>query len=206
MSRMEFSQKNAPARSGQSLVEVIIALAIISSAVVAALTLTVSSLSAQKSNEGWVIGGNLAREGIEVVRNMRDSNWLAGRVWNDGLVGPEPDTDHTAVPVFDPETGGWTIDFSVDGIGEESASVWRLLGGHPGIMVQAAARPEGTVPSGFRRIIYLHPVCADQSVLESGTCPPGNPQAGLSVTSHVTWSVSGRSPKAEMTVVLYDWR
>jgi len=40
------------------------------------LTLALSNLLASQDNQRRAIGANLAREGIEVIRNVRDSNWL----------------------------------------------------------------------------------------------------------------------------------
>ncbi len=58
---------------GFSLIETIIALSILIVGIVASLSLTQSSLMTSKTNENIVISVNLAREGIELVRAIRDS-------------------------------------------------------------------------------------------------------------------------------------
>lgn len=61
---------------GFTLIEGIIAVGIIGSALIVGLTLAHSNLQAAQSNADRVLASHLAREGIEVIRNMRDSNWI----------------------------------------------------------------------------------------------------------------------------------
>jgi len=64
-------------QSGQSLIETIIAIAILTSALTAGLGLAIYAFSSSAISQNEIVGSNLAREGVEVVRMMRDSNWLA---------------------------------------------------------------------------------------------------------------------------------
>ncbi len=76
---IKFIQRSfQPIKSGAgfTLLEGIIALGVISTGLMVGLTLALSNLLASQDNERRAIGANLAREGIEVVRNIRDSNWL----------------------------------------------------------------------------------------------------------------------------------
>ncbi|MFH0873480.1 MAG: prepilin-type N-terminal cleavage/methylation domain-containing protein [Candidatus Komeilibacteria bacterium] len=61
---------------GFTLLEGIIAMAVITIGLVAGITLTVVNISSAQNNERRIVAANLAREGIEAIRNMRDSNWL----------------------------------------------------------------------------------------------------------------------------------
>ena len=63
-------------KAGFTLIEGIIATGIIGTALVVGLSLAIANLSAAQTNSDRILAGQLAREGIEVVRNMRDSNWL----------------------------------------------------------------------------------------------------------------------------------
>lgn len=69
-------------QSGQSLIETIIAIAILTSALTAGLGLTIYAFSSFTTSQSQIVASSLAREGVEVVRMMRDSNWLA-----DGAAG-----------------------------------------------------------------------------------------------------------------------
>ncbi len=71
-------------QSGQSLIETIIAIAILTSALTAGLGLAIYAFSSSTVSQNEIIGSNLAREGVEVVRMMRDSNWLAWDAANPG--------------------------------------------------------------------------------------------------------------------------
>jgi len=56
--------------------EVVISIFIFSIGLVATGSLIVSSLNVNMMSRDRIIALNLAREGIEAVRNMRDTNWL----------------------------------------------------------------------------------------------------------------------------------
>jgi type II secretory pathway pseudopilin PulG len=68
---------NENTQSGQTLIEVIVALFMLTMTIVAGLSLAIYSNSRNTNNRDALIGSNLAREGIDVVRMMRDTNWLA---------------------------------------------------------------------------------------------------------------------------------
>ncbi|MBU4338756.1 hypothetical protein KKD57_04335, partial [Patescibacteria group bacterium] len=52
------------------------------------LTVITKNLSIISGGEDRIIAANLAAEGIELVRNVRDTNWLTtGNSWNDGIKG-----------------------------------------------------------------------------------------------------------------------
>lgn len=74
---------------GFTLMEVIIAIAVIVFALLALISLISSTVSALKPGGSRLTAVNLAQEGLEIVRNIRDSNWLAGKRtpanWRDGL-------------------------------------------------------------------------------------------------------------------------
>lgn len=71
--------------SGQTLIETVIAIFVILVGVAGALILVFSSTRAGVTAKNRIVAANLAREGIEVVRNIRDTNWLEGRDFNEGL-------------------------------------------------------------------------------------------------------------------------
>src|SRR3989344_3934106 len=63
--------------SGQTLIETIVAITILTTGIIGGLALAIQSLSSSSIVTKQIIATNLAREGIEAVRNIRDSNWLA---------------------------------------------------------------------------------------------------------------------------------
>jgi hypothetical protein len=67
-----------------------LALFILSTAIVAGLSAVNSGLSSTQVSKSKLIAANLNQEGIEIVRNIRDNNWLEqrtnpGLLWDTGL-------------------------------------------------------------------------------------------------------------------------
>jgi type II secretory pathway pseudopilin PulG len=69
---IKFFKKNR----GESLTEVLVAIGILSIVLVASLVLVNRGTSTNVSVKNKIIAINIAREGIEAIRNIRDTNWL----------------------------------------------------------------------------------------------------------------------------------
>ena len=67
---------NLKSSAAETLAEVLIALIVISVGAGGALTLVVTSMRANTEVKERLMAYNLAREGVEAVRTIRDSNWL----------------------------------------------------------------------------------------------------------------------------------
>lgn len=69
--------------------EVIIAVAIITTALAVLIALVSFSVAGVGPGKSKLIAVNLSQEGIEIIRNIRDSNWLSYKRssgnWRDGL-------------------------------------------------------------------------------------------------------------------------
>lgn len=76
------SKKHKP---GFTLIETILAISVIGLVITAAASLTQNSLRIGRSSMNQFIAYHLAEEGLEIVRNVRDSNWLANRQWRYGF-------------------------------------------------------------------------------------------------------------------------
>ncbi|PIZ76582.1 hypothetical protein COY06_01790 [Candidatus Peregrinibacteria bacterium CG_4_10_14_0_2_um_filter_41_8] len=80
-------------RKGFSLLEVIFALAIITITFVAVASLVSRNLQSNLLNQSYITANYLNSEAVEIVRNMRDSNWLqnfsfnanSDRLWGESL-------------------------------------------------------------------------------------------------------------------------
>ena len=62
--------------NGFTLIEMVITIGVFTVGVMGAFTLALSNLNTVNDNFSRVVAANLAREGIELIRNERDSNWL----------------------------------------------------------------------------------------------------------------------------------
>lgn len=63
---------------GQGLLETIVAIGVMMTGLISVMSLVVSNLNSEREAATRYQAVNLAREAIELVRNTRDSNWLAG--------------------------------------------------------------------------------------------------------------------------------
>lgn len=70
---------------GFSLIEMMAVLVIVSLGLIGVASLATQSIQAQTINRGNIIAYQLAQEGIEIVRQRRDTNWLQAIDWQDGL-------------------------------------------------------------------------------------------------------------------------
>ena len=66
----------ARSQAAETLAEVMIALVVLAVGATGATTLIHSSISANAENKQQIEAYNFAREGVEAVRNIRDTNWL----------------------------------------------------------------------------------------------------------------------------------
>jgi len=76
-------------KPGFSLVEIITVLFIVSLGLVGILGLIVQNIQSQNYNKSNLIAYQLAQEGIELIRKVRDSNWREGLAYNDKLAPGE---------------------------------------------------------------------------------------------------------------------
>jgi prepilin-type N-terminal cleavage/methylation domain-containing protein len=72
-------------RPAFSLIEIMAVLLIVSLGIIGIANLSTQSIQAQTINRGSIIAYQLAQEGLEIVRQIRDTNWLQGRNWKTGL-------------------------------------------------------------------------------------------------------------------------
>ena len=198
---------------GQGLLEAVIAIGIIVTGIVGTMNLTISNQTSSSDAQERLIAVNLAREGIEVARNIWDTNWLSCEIvdsvldcnnWDDSL---SSGSDTIAAPLFDPETNSWSIDFTADSISHNQARVWRTNSGDPefiGAMFQSAdTTPTNAELTWYRRIIELYSICDDKTVVPS--CGVDE-KIGIRVQSIVSWESRGKLLEIKAEERLFNWR
>ena len=91
-------------QNGFTLLETIVAVGLITVGLISALALISSSLFYVSSIEDRLIAANLAGEGIEIVRNIRDNNWLQNPTdptkWNLNLSNGDYQASYNSIPLF----------------------------------------------------------------------------------------------------------
>jgi len=205
------AQKN---NLGQGLLETIVALGIIVSGVVGMVSLTLSNQISSADSSERLIAANLAREGVEVARNIRDTNWLACEIaggvlgcndWDEGLTSV---SDPTAVLLFDVDNNAWSLDFTPNDISHDYARIWRRTSGSAALVgahfQSAEAAPVDSVLTSYRRLLSLYEICADKT--PSVNCPPINPKIGIRVQSNVQWETQGKVNELTFEERLFNWR
>lgn len=70
---------------GQSLIETLVALSVMVVGIAGAVSLGIISIRAGQTSQLDVVAENLAREGIESARAVRDYNWTYDQPWNTNL-------------------------------------------------------------------------------------------------------------------------
>lgn len=81
----KFNRLAQSSSRGFTLVEVLVALALLTVALVPSFIQATNATLLSSTIRNSLISADLAQEGVEVVRAMRDANWFAGRPFDDGF-------------------------------------------------------------------------------------------------------------------------
>jgi len=87
--------------------EAIVAIFVITAGIVGVSSLVAQTISSATFSKDRLIAAYLAQEGIEIVRNIRDTNWLEGTTnpWDEGLTSCSTgcEVDYYCTTVVDPD-------------------------------------------------------------------------------------------------------
>lgn len=72
-------------KKGFTFIEVMVAISITLIGIVGVLTAIQQIFISTQIASSQLVAAYLCQEGIEIVRNIRDGNWLEGASWNDGI-------------------------------------------------------------------------------------------------------------------------
>ncbi len=212
---------------GFTILELLLALSVLSVGIMAAFTLSISNLQTAKNNYQRILAVNLAREGIEIVRNIRDTNWLkidknvadcdnfAGNgieacTWDFGL-----DREYSAVDYLSPYLlmthGG--VDTVEECYADDDCALKidnnMYVNGQNGSM------------SNMARLVHLQAICFDYDQDAYMSYEEGSSyvsldlvcddldyeiMVGLRVTAEVYWISNGQPHTVELVEDLYNWR
>ena len=163
---------------GFGILEVVVSTGIITIGLVAVISFIIQSNVVLQVNKNKFAATMLAQEGIELVRNVRDSNWVGVLPWNQNIVGD----------------GTYRIDVSSSGainiINVSSIDdVLSRLKIYNGLYQHSL---------GTDTIFYRLITAANTASCLAANC--------LQVTSTVKWSERGLAKNYAITVELYDWK
>jgi Tfp pilus assembly protein PilV len=76
---------NVKMNKGFTLMEAIVAIFVITTGLVGVLSLVSQTISASTFSKDKLIAAYLAQEGIEIIRNIRDTNWVNNNSWTNNI-------------------------------------------------------------------------------------------------------------------------
>lgn len=208
-------------RSGFSLVEAIISLSILLVGVLGVASLGIAMISQARLSNSQAVATQLAREGVEVVRGIRDSNWLAAESGSavDFATGLSDGADYSLAPEWNPSTNIWTLDFTPQTFGNcftgfDCTQVYQHTSA-PYEYAQFSSAPGADWQiTPFQRIMSLFPICrslADELVeapltADLTTCAGGAVEVGIHIQARIQWQERGISKSSVVEEKIYDWK
>jgi prepilin-type N-terminal cleavage/methylation domain-containing protein len=164
---------------GFTLVETLVAIAIIMIAIVGPYYSVQQAITASAIARDQLIASSLAQEGAEYVYYVRDSNFLAGTSWLSGL-----DNCRTSSPYN--HTYGCTVDPSQSAVAGCSSSGCPVLK----LNTSDVYTYSGSYPATkFKRTVKIQTVTSTE----------------VRVTVEVTWSTEHHSYTVDVVENLYNW-
>lgn len=165
--------------NGFSILEITISIFIISMAFIGLMSLTGQNIQAQYTNENSLIASQLAQEGLELVRNIRDSNWISGQPhYYDNIY---KDSDDTYIVAYTPIGA---TDFGPDTIDDPGAKLYINSSGN-------YDHDSSGVPTPFYRLITVVTTAKNEY---------------LEVECKVKWNERGKNNEYTAKTLLYAWR
>lgn len=168
--------KNPQFKEGFSLIEILSVLFVISMALLGVVSLISQNIKVQNINKNNLIASSLAQEGIELVRNTRDTNWLSGDDFDNSLSDGTYRVDYRSnnpIP---------TTDISQNKLYLKDGFYIHDNGGETGLTATVFSR---------------------QIVVDSLAGYKGKP---LQVRSIVSWTDHNKPYRYELQTLLFDWR
>lgn len=192
-------------KKGFGIVELLVTVVILGIGIYSILNLMGSLVYADRVNSVEFIALNLAREGVEVAKNIRDSNWLIGNKWDEGLYFGN---DTTATVEFEPLTSTWKLNFVSEDIYDQLSNL--NFDKTNGMYFHNSNYPK----TEFYRLLTLNLVCYDEIffkkiVKQNGEpCLPQEEKIGINLVSTVIWKNNSKKQeiKKEVSTFLYNWR
>jgi len=197
-------------QKGQGFMEVIVAIGIMVMGIVAVLVLTSYNLTASDYAEKRLIASNLAREALEVVRNKRDSNWLAGNAWDTDFPFDPNIKSYYQLVSFTSSIGGGAYVLT-------DASAIDTCGDVCKLYVEASTfnHDDSGTFSGFNRVVEFQDICDETLGVDGGiiikpineSCTDRDSRVGVVVTAKVQWRAgNGETRQVLIEDRIFDWR
>jgi len=163
-------------QNGLTIIEALVALVVLSFGLIPAISILSASTRLSALIVNNLIAANLAQEGIEVIRSLRDANWFNYRSYDNGFIGNwrvEWNTNGTTIPLIPVGTNP-PLNFDTS----------------TGIFSYSSC--PSCIQTGFKRWVSV-----------TTTANPCNCE--LVVVSRVEWSQHGKIRTQNVEAHLYNW-
>jgi prepilin-type N-terminal cleavage/methylation domain-containing protein len=199
---------------GFTLTEVMIGIMILTVAVVSGTNLLVGLVQTNQNNLTTLQAYYFAQEGLEAVRNIRDTNWLHNTDWlgeSGGLFDDkfEIDKDYSV-----------NIEYRAFDVGSDSTAAlsvselvgpWFVSDGSKGEIFKRSSKGNtyfsadatDAVPTGFKRVISIKKYNCDEFV---DICNDPDKDNYAFVESKVTWKIGSKDRELVLYEVLTNWK
>jgi prepilin-type N-terminal cleavage/methylation domain-containing protein len=109
--------ENKRDKKGFTLIEVITVLLVVSLGMIGVLSLIVQNIQSQSLNKNTLVAYQLAQEGIELIRQVRDTNWREANDWDDNLHDGKYYMDYTdTIPLHSSSQSSGNLAQDADGM------------------------------------------------------------------------------------------
>jgi prepilin-type N-terminal cleavage/methylation domain-containing protein len=217
--RIGLVENSKKSETGFTLIELMIALAVFTIGLSAALALALANYNHSRDNLDKIIAANLAREGIELIKNVRDSNWLKIEA-NEEIAEGVPYTWDYGLTVLN---GYVYIDYNdLEPVAFESAcndSIRDCVLACEDCDLYKDAKNHYThgvtgALNKYSRAMFLERICVDEmggdpesneSIVAMNSDCDDDTYIGIQIISHVQWDDNGIQ-YLEIVDKIYNWR
>lgn len=170
--------------NGFTFIEVIVAIFILSTGILSLVVIVDKSIASVTEIKTKFIAAYLAQEGIEIIRNIRDTNWLEGATnsWDEGLsVCGSPSCD-------------WEVDYATPSEVDPTLNSYNenflYIEGATGFYRYISFPLPDDIQTKFKRKVSISDKTANS----------------FKVSSKVEWEIKGNSYNIEAVERLYNWK
>ncbi|MGB0757704.1 MAG: type IV pilus modification PilV family protein [Patescibacteria group bacterium] len=192
-------------QTGQGLLEALIAISVVAVGVTGVMSLAGNTLTATNISSQELLAINLAREGVELITNIRDSNYLDDTAtWDTGL--NSGGTNDDGIIEYNTGTQTWSIDFlsaNTTFANNETTMYWDT---NNLLYVQGAVEGPGWTATPYKRRVEVNRICSeDPTDFEEGATCVGT-TIGYRILSEVQWTQRDNTRTVSVEKRLFNWR
>ena len=206
--------KKIPKKLGFTLTEVMIGIMILTVAVVSGTNLLVGLVQTNQNNLTTMQAYYFAQEGLEAVRNIRDTNWLHNTDWLGESGGLFDDKFEIG------EDFSVNIEYRAFDVGSDSTEVssvselvspWFVSDENKGEIFKRISKGNtyfsagltDSVPTGFKRVISIKKYDCDEFI---NICNASDKNNYVLAESKVTWKIGVKDRELVLYEVLTNWK